>query len=403
MSTAPVARIVSIAPEHCPLCDSALTRDQSVVVQGRMREAERRKLEQQRRELDEQLRRQQEAIRIEALQQARAEASAMLAVLRRERDAALEAARTVEQRAADLRRQGFEAARAEAEARIITVRAERDAALAEAECARQRVEEERRTAVEKAVRAARESQEREYERERLVRAAELARERESFQKKIDDMQRLLARKTANELGDEAEIDLFEQLREAFPDDRVTRVQKGEPGADVRLEVRYKGAVAGAILFDSKNRKAWQNTFAAKLRKDQLDDNADHAILSTTAFPSGRKELCIESGVIVVRPARVRELVQILRCEIIKAHVGGLANQQRAEKKDALYRYIGSEQYRQKAAEAGRLASELLDLDALEAEEHRRRWEKRARLLRQQQRALSEVSVEISAIIEGPTA
>jgi hypothetical protein len=48
----------------------------------------------------------------------------------------------------------------------------------------------------------------------------------------------------------------------------------------------------------------------------------------------------------------------------------------------------------------RLALELLNLDVAETDAHRRTWEKRGRLIKLQQRALGDVGVEISSIIEG---
>src|SRR5439155_13316887 len=108
-----------------------------------------------------------------------------------------------------------------------------------------------------------------------------ARVRESYQKKLNEMQRQLDNKTANELGDGAEIDLLELLRETFLDDRITRIKKGEPGADILHEVLYKGETCGRIITDSKSRQSWQTSYVKKLRQDQLDAEAEYAVLSTT--------------------------------------------------------------------------------------------------------------------------
>src|SRR5947209_2517894 len=311
-----VPQIAVVALEHCPLCDSPITRKQFVEIKSRIREQEQRKLEEQRRSLEEHQRKLDEQYRVKT-----------------------EAFRIETQNKA----------KAEADARVFTITTERDAALAQAKTVQEHAQEQTKKAVADAVTKARDAIVQDNEKKELARAAEAAREHASFQKKIDDLQRLLADKTANELGDDAEIDLFETLRDVFPDDRITRIKKGEPGADIKQEVMYKGVVAGALFFDSKNRKAWQSNFATKLRKDQVDGNADHAILSTTAFPSGKKEFCLESGVILARPGRICDLAVLLRAEIIKAYVGGLANQKRSEKKDALYQYIASDEYRQKTA------------------------------------------------------
>src|SRR5260370_12566333 len=129
----------------------------------------------------------------------------------------------------------------------------------------------------------------------------------------------LMRKSANEMVDGAEIDLFEKLRDSFTTDKITRVAKGQTGADIMHEVLYKGQVCGRIVIDSKNRQGWQNTFVTKLRADQIAAKADHAILSTIVFKSGQKELFVENGVIAVSPARVVYIIELLRAAILLMH------------------------------------------------------------------------------------
>src|ERR1700722_257881 len=101
----------------------------------------------------------------------------------------------------------------------------------------------------------------------LKQQGEHNRHRESLQKKVKTLEHQLQKKTANELGDGGEIDIFEALRDAFQGDKITRIQKGQPGADILHEILYKGEVCGRIVVDSKNRQAWQNAFVDKLRKD----------------------------------------------------------------------------------------------------------------------------------------
>jgi len=359
--------IPAVAVERCPLCDSPINRKQFIEIQSRIREQEQRKLEEQKRSLQEHQRKLDEQYRVK-----------------------IEAIQTEAQKKA----------KAEADARVLKIMQERDVAVTQAKKAQERAQEQTKKMIADAETKVRETMAKDFEKKDLARVAEQARKHEAAQKTIEHLQRQLANKTANELGDDAEIDLFDVLRDAFTDDRITRMQKGERGADIKHEVRHKGVVAGMILFDSKNRKAWQATFASKLKEDQIAANADHAILSTTAFPAGKKELCIECDVIVARPGRVRELVQILRVEIIKAHIGGLTNQKRAEKRDALYQFISSETYRQKTAEVTRLTDEILGVDVSEKEQHDRTWKKRGSLIRQLQRAQAAIDTEISAIVEG---
>jgi len=57
-------------------------------------------------------------------------------------------------------------------------------------------------------------------------------ERQKLEEKLAGLQRQLQAKTAGELGEGAELDLFETLRAEFPHDRFSRLKKGTAGADI---------------------------------------------------------------------------------------------------------------------------------------------------------------------------
>lgn len=234
----------------------------------------------------------------------------------------------------------------------------------------------------------------------LNKQAEFTRERERWQKEVLDLQHKLQNKTADEIGNGAEVNLFEALKGAFESDTITRVKKGQPGPDIRHEVRHNGQVCGLIVYDSKHRQGWQVNYATKLRQDQLDAQADHAILTTAAFPTGKKELCIESDVIVVNPARAVPIVHLLRRALISMHVRGLSLKARAEKTERLYAFMNSAIYHQRFEQIGVVTKDLLEVDVEEKEAHDKTWKKRGKLLQRQGTLLRELDTEISAIIEG---
>lgn len=205
------------------------------------------------------------------------------------------------------------------------------------------------------------------------------------------------------MGDGAEIDLYETLREAFPEDRITRVAKGQAGADISQEIRHRGHVCGRILIDSKNRQSWHNTYVAKLREDQVAAKAEHAILSTLVFPAGQKELCIEDGVIITSPARVVPIVELIRSAVVKVHLLGLSTTERAGKMDRLYKFITSEAYVRLAREAAKLTDEILEVDVQEQKEHQKTWKNRGKLGIRLKHVLREADTEIGAILEAPEA
>lgn len=237
----------------------------------------------------------------------------------------------------------------------------------------------------------------------LKKEAEFARERDAMQKKISDMTRQISKKSPAEVAEGAEIDLYDELRAAFPDDEMVRVQRGKTGGTILQEVRYKGTPAGRILIDSKQRAAWQHAFATKLRQMQTETAADYAILSTAVFPAGRKEMFIDSGVIVVAPARVAVLIDVLRRALISMHVAKLSDAERADKLSDLFRFITSPSFRKKLAEAENLAGEALELDVQEKRAHDNVWKKRGMVLSRIKHVLREIDTDVSAIIETPSA
>jgi hypothetical protein len=224
-------------------------------------------------------------------------------------------------------------------------------------------------------------------------------ERQSLEKKVTDLQRQLQHKTADELGEGAELDLFDALKSAFPDDRLSRVKKGTEGADVIHEILHNNRVCGRIVFDSKNRDAWRNEYVAKLRQDQLAAHADHAVLSTRVFPAGAHQIHLQDGVIIANPARVIDLVQMLRRHVVQLDGLRLSNQERNDKEARLYEFITSDRCTQLLDQINTLAEDLLQLDVKELKAHEATWKNRGQLVRLVQKAQSSLVSEIEQITE----
>jgi hypothetical protein len=223
---------------------------------------------------------------------------------------------------------------------------------------------------------------------------------QKLQKQLEVLKRQLEEKTAGELGEGAEIDLYEALRESFEGDRITRIRKGQPGADIRHEVVHNRQVCGSILYDSKNHAAWRGSFVDKLKADQLADEADHAVLTTSSFPSGARQLCVQDGVLVCNPARVVELVRIIRDHIIESYRLRLSAQERDTKTEALYKFINSDRCQQLMNRYESIAEDLLSLDVIEVKAHQATWKKRGQLIRDSQKVHGDFRAEIDRIVDG---
>lgn len=228
------------------------------------------------------------------------------------------------------------------------------------------------------------------------------REREKNKKTLDQLRRQLERKTADERGEGAEIDLHANLREAFDDDQIKRIGKAETGADIWHDVKHNGEVCGRIVYDSKNHGRWSTSFTKKLRDDQLAAEADHAVLvlAPPAFPSGARQLDIRDGIIVANPARVVTIVSILREHIIQTHRLRLSEQERDEKMVTLYDFINSDRCNQLFAQFDLFMKELDDLEVTEKKAHEKTWVKRGQLMKKVLKVIQgQLRVEIDKIVE----
>jgi hypothetical protein len=198
---------------------------------------------------------------------------------------------------------------------------------------------------------------------------------------LQDMQRQLQKQTAEEHREGAELELYEVLKAAFEDDKIRRVQKGAPGADIVHEVILNGKLCGKIVYDSKNRNRWAWEYVTKLRQDQIAETADHAILSSNKFPAGQKQLHLQEHVIIACPARVLVLAQILRNQIVQMHELRISNEAREDKMAELYDFITSERCGQLLDSVETLIRKLEKIEVDEEKAHRAVWTKRGELLR----------------------
>lgn len=353
---------MTTATEHCPWCGSAINHEKFLNIQRAIREEEKRKLAVAEKEMR----------------------------TRIEKEVTTKVSAQQQKLVAD--RQVLDADRAKVaeERRSLAAMTKRQVDLA-----KQNAEKHH----EKEVAELREVLAKDKDEALMKKDAALAREREGMKKKILELNRRVDQKTAGDVGDGAEIDLFEELRAEFTGDKITRIQKGKPGGDVLHDVQYKGDSCGSILIDSKNRQAWNVSFVKKLRQDQTDAGANHAILSTSVFPAGKKELFIQSSVIVASPARVLVIVDLLRKFMISMHVAKLGDAERATKFTRLYAFMTSTDFKQKLDEAETLASEALGIDVDEKRAHDNVWKKRGSVLTRIKHVLREIDTDISAIIE----
>jgi hypothetical protein len=216
--------------------------------------------------------------------------------------------------------------------------------------------------------------------------------------KLADLQREVDRKTNEELGEGAEVDVFEALKAEFPDDKIKRIPKGTPGADIHHTIVVNGKQCGTILYDSKNHKQYRSEHVSKLKSDQIAAKADHSILSTRKFPEGKGQLILKDGVILVNPARVVAIATIVRLHLIQLDSLRSSEIEREKKTEALYEFITSEQCCLLLDRIDTKAACLLKLQEVEMKWHNNHWNKEGEALRDIQKAKADLAFSITSII-----
>jgi hypothetical protein len=213
--------------------------------------------------------------------------------------------------------------------------------------------------------------------ERLQHAAEKLK----LEQKLQDLKRRVQAKTANAIGEPGEIDLHANLVTAYHGDRVSRVRKGAPGADVIFEVIEHGEVCGKIILDSKRHKTWKSDFSRKLRSDQIAVGADFAILVSEVFWSGAPQhVALRDSIIVATPERVPVLVGLLRQIIVDTHKLKLSASARDEKEQKALAFLVSPACNDLTDRWLQLSQDLAGLDLVEEKTHRVTWTKRSELI-----------------------
>ena len=412
--------------EHCPWCEQPITHARFDQISARIAEAERIRLAEQETRLLERFERERHQLSQRAqLEVEAARRDAQEAMAKADAEAAQRSARAAAEanlRVEDALRRGRNEAEAAAAARHRLILDQANARVGVAEAARLAAEKaasERVAEIEKEramfrrqlqqsnaaheaevlarTNEIRESMAQDMSKALLdARAAAFA-EKQKLTEVVDDLKRQLEKKSASDLGEGAEIDLFAALARRFDGDVINRVPKGQNGADVVHDVFDNGVLCGRIVYDSKNRSAWQSNFVTKLHSDMIAAKADHAILSTNKFPVGARQLHVSGGVIVASPARVVAVVELLRAHMIQIGALRISAEQREEKTAALYDYITSERYARLMQSLRDSMKKLETVDVEERKAHEATWSKRGRLLNDLDRTRATVATELQNI------
>ncbi len=169
---------------------------------------------------------------------------------------------------------------------------------------------------------------------------------EILKRSLDEAQRKSAQASMQIQGEVQEADLKRLLETRFPLDTINDVPTGIKGADLIQTVTTQfGQTAGIILWESKNTKQWSSDWIKKLKGDQAIAVADVCILVSKVLPDTITSFGYIEGVWVLDAAYVIPVTTMLRQNLIQLSQAKNSLVGQATKKDYLYEYISSPQFR----------------------------------------------------------
>ncbi len=171
---------------------------------------------------------------------------------------------------------------------------------------------------------------------------------EDLRKALEDARRRSELGSQELQGEVLELDIQVALEREFPHDRIDPVPKGMRGADIIQRVRdTRLNDCGAIVWETKNTKAWQPAWLDKLKADQRAIGAPIAVLVTAVLPETVQGFGRIDGVWVSDLKNWPPLATALREQLIQISFARSTSEGRHEKMELLYHYLAGDEFRQR--------------------------------------------------------
>jgi len=202
---------------------------------------------------------------------------------------------------------------------------------------------------------------------------------EGLTRQVEDLKLKLQQGPVQLQGEALENVVEDSLKQCFPLDSIDPVPKGIRGPDLVHRVcRSSGETCGIIAWEMKRTKEWNDGWVDKLRSDLPAINAQLGIIVTAVLPEGIKNFGFRKGVVITNFDCFVPVATMLRSHLMELHRQKQAGINSEEKKDALYDYLLSQQFRQRVET---IAEPLLQMKIELERETRaieRSWSKRSK-------------------------
>lgn len=221
-----------------------------------------------------------------------------------------------------------------------------------------------------------------------------------LQGQLDDLSRKLEKQSGEQLGAEAELDLFTELRHVFPNDKIERIGRGVKGADIVHEVMDGTKVVGRIIYESKNTSDWNKAFIAQAKKYKTQYETPHVLIVSRVLPSKGKGLCVVKDIPVVERRTAVALATVIREGVIEIAKLRLSGRFHDEKSQELFEYIVGDKFCTRFREMAENIASLREQQRKERTWHENAWQAESKIHERIEGRHREVDAQIRAIVRG---
>ena len=174
---------------------------------------------------------------------------------------------------------------------------------------------------------------------------EYQKQQEQLKKSLDDAQRKANQWSQQIQWDIQENDLKNALTLAFPIDNLEDVPTWIKWADLIQTVRNTlWQEAGVIVWESKNTKAWSDSWIMKLKEDKIKIWWNIAILVTSVLPNWMKYFWMIDDVMICVPEFAIQVASMLRDKILSISKVEKSLEWKDIKMELLYKYLSSDEF-----------------------------------------------------------
>ncbi len=168
---------------------------------------------------------------------------------------------------------------------------------------------------------------------------------QQIKRELEKVKRKVEQGSMQIQGEVLELAIESWLSSQFPFDKIEEVKKGAFGADcIQIINTRELQNCGVICYESKNTKAWSDSWITKLKQDMIKANADLGVLVTSAYPKSMTRMGFIDGIWVCSFDEFKGSSALLRESLIRIYKFIRKEENKTDKMTLLYNYMTSSEF-----------------------------------------------------------